>query len=86
MSDNITGLHHITVISGDPQENLDFYVGVMGMRLVKKTVNQDVPGTYHLFYADGAAHARHGSDVLPLAGHGPWPSRSRPDGRGGVGG
>ena len=67
MSENITGLHHITVIAGDPQENLDFYVGVMGMRLVKKTVNQDVPGTYHLFYADGAAHA--GTDLTFF----PWP-------------
>jgi len=36
MGDNITGLHHITVIAGDPQENLDFYVGILGMRLVKK--------------------------------------------------
>ena len=50
----ITGLHHVTINSGDPQENLDFYAGVLGMRLVKKTVNQDAPETYHLFYADGA--------------------------------
>jgi glyoxalase family protein len=50
----ITGLHHVTVNSGDPQENLDFYVGVLGLRLVKRTVNQDAPDTYHLFYADGA--------------------------------
>lgn len=63
----ITGLHHITVIAGDPQENLDFYSGVMGMRLVKRTVNQDVPGTYHLFYADGMAHA--GTDLTFF----PWP-------------
>jgi glyoxalase family protein len=50
----VTGLHHITAISGSAQENLDFYAGVLGMRLVKKSVNQDDPGTYHLFYADGA--------------------------------
>lgn len=74
---SITGLHHITVIAGDPQENLDFYVGVMGMRLVKKTVNQDVPGTYHLFYADGEAHA--GSDLTFF----PWPDMA--PGRAGVG-
>jgi glyoxalase family protein len=67
MADNITGLHHVTVIAGDPQENLDFYVGILGMRLVKKTVNQDVPGTYHLFYADGTAHA--GTDLTFF----PWP-------------
>src|SRR3954467_11606783 len=66
-STTVTGLHHVTVIAGDPQENLDFYVGVMGMRLVKRTVNQDVPGTYHLFYADGEAHA--GSDLTFF----PWP-------------
>lgn len=50
----VLGLHHITAISGDAQENLDFYNGVLGMRLVKRSVNQDDPGTYHLFYADGA--------------------------------
>lgn len=63
----ISGLHHITVIAGDAQENFDFYAGVLGMRLVKRTVNQDVPGTYHLFYADGAAHA--GTDLTFF----PWP-------------
>lgn len=49
---NVRGLHHITAIAGPAQENLDFYAGVLGMRLVKKSVNQDDPGTYHLFYAD----------------------------------
>jgi glyoxalase family protein len=73
----ITGLHHVTVIGGDPQENLDFYVGVMGMRLVKKTVNQDVPGTYHLFYADAEAHA--GTDLTFF----PWPDMA--PGRAGTG-
>jgi glyoxalase family protein len=52
----IQGIHHITAISGDAQENLDFYVGVLGMRLVKRSVNQDDPGTYHLFYADAAGN------------------------------
>jgi glyoxalase family protein len=50
---SVTGLHHVTAISGPAQENLDFYAGVLGLRLVKKSVNQDDPGTYHLFYADG---------------------------------
>lgn len=50
----ITGVHHVTINSGDPQENLDFYAGVLGLRLVKRSVNQDAPDTYHLFYADGA--------------------------------
>ena len=77
MEDTITGLHHITIIAGDAQENLDFYAGVMGMRLVKKSVNQDVPGTYHLFYADGEAHA--GTDLTFF----PWPEMA--PGRRGVG-
>ena len=52
----IKGLHHVTAISGPAQENLDFYLGVLGLRLVKKSVNQDDPGTYHLFYADAEGH------------------------------
>lgn len=52
----VTGLHHVTAISGAAQVNLDFYSGLLGMRLVKKSVNQDDPGTYHLFYADDAGH------------------------------
>jgi glyoxalase family protein len=51
-----TGLHHITAISGPAQENLDFYSGILGMRLVKKSVNQDDTNTYHLFYADAEGH------------------------------
>ncbi len=57
----LRGLHHVTCISGPAQENLDFYAGVLGMRLVKKSVNQDDPGTYHLFYADAEGHP--GSDL-----------------------
>jgi glyoxalase family protein len=52
----VRGLHHVTAIAGPAQENLDFYAGVLGMRLVKKSVNQDDPGTYHLFYADADGH------------------------------
>jgi glyoxalase family protein len=52
----VNGLHHITAIAGPAQENLDFYAGVLGMRLVKRSVNQDDPGTYHLFYADAEGH------------------------------
>lgn len=48
----IKGLHHITAVAADPQRNLDFYAGVLGLRLVKKTVNQDDPFTYHLYYGD----------------------------------
>jgi glyoxalase family protein len=48
----IHGLHHITAICGDPQENIDFYTGVLGLRLVKITVNYDDPSVYHLYYGD----------------------------------
>ncbi len=48
----VHGIHHVTAIAADPQENLDFYSGVLGLRLVKKTVNYDDPGTYHLYYGD----------------------------------
>src|SRR5213594_3677698 len=54
--DGVNGLHHITAIAGPAQKNLDFYAGILGMRLVKKSVNQDDPGTYHLFYADAEGH------------------------------
>jgi glyoxalase family protein len=48
----LDGIHHISAITADARRNLDFYTGVMGLRLVKKTVNQDNPAVYHLFYAD----------------------------------
>jgi glyoxalase family protein len=48
----LEGIHHITAITENGQRNVDFYVGVLGLRLVKKTVNQDQPTVYHLFYAD----------------------------------
>ncbi|HWB69334.1 MAG TPA: VOC family protein [Solirubrobacterales bacterium] len=57
----LEGIHHITAITEDAQRNVDFYAGVMGLRLVKKTVNQDNPTVYHLFYADEKGDA--GSDL-----------------------
>ena len=48
----LEGIHHITAITENGQSNVDFYAGVLGLRLVKKTVNQDSPNVYHLFYAD----------------------------------
>ena len=73
----VHGLHHITAIAGNAQENLDFYAGVLGLRLVKRSVNQDDPRTYHLFYAD--AEGSPGADLTffpwnisapPRIGHG----------------
>ena len=67
MRPRVHGLHHVTAIAGDPQENLDFYTSALGLRLVKKSVNQDAPDTYHLFYADGAGTP--GTDLTFF----PWP-------------
>jgi glyoxalase family protein len=69
---SVNGLHHITAIAGPAQENLDFYAGVLGMRLVKRSVNQDDPGTYHLFYAD--AEGRPGTDLTFF----PWAQMAPP--------
>ena len=57
----LTGLHHLTAVSADAPGNRRFYANVLGMRLVKRTVNQDDPSAYHLFYADGEASP--GSDL-----------------------
>src|SRR5207247_849001 len=48
----VLGIHHVTAIASDPQKNLDFYVGLLGLRLVKRTVNFDDPETYHLYFGD----------------------------------
>ncbi len=57
----LEGIHHITAITADAQRNLDFYAGVLGLRLVKKSVNQDQTSVYHLFYADESGDP--GSDI-----------------------
>jgi glyoxalase family protein len=57
----IEGIHHITLITGDARRNVDFYARVLGLRLVKKTVNQDDPTVYHLFYSD--EHGSPGADI-----------------------
>lgn len=67
----IPGLHHVTAISGPPQENVNFYAGVLGQRLVKKTVNFDDPGTYHLYYGDRTGSAGTILTFFPFAGAGP---------------
>jgi glyoxalase family protein len=67
MSKEILGIHHVTAIAGDPQRNLDFYTGVLGLRLVKLTVNYDDPQTYHFYYGD--AHGTPGT-ILTFF---PWP-------------
>lgn len=61
MAEQLSGIHHLTAITADAPGNLNFYTRVLGLRLVKKTVNQDDTSAYHLFYADGKASP--GSDV-----------------------
>ena len=70
----LNGIHHITAITGDAQRNVDFYVGVMGLRLVKKSVNQDDPTVYHLFYGD--EHAKPGLDLTFFEYPGAAPGRA----------
>jgi glyoxalase family protein len=57
----LQGIHHVTAITGNARKNLDFYTRVLGLRLAAKTVNQDDPSVYHLFYSDEQGHA--GSDI-----------------------
>jgi glyoxalase family protein len=70
----LEGVHHITAITGDAQNNVDFYAGVLGLRLVKKTVNQDDPTVYHLFFADEKGDA--GSDLTFFEYPGAPPGRA----------
>ena len=70
----LEGIHHITAITGDAPGNVDFYARVLGLRLVKKTVNQDDPTVYHLFYADDKGSA--GSDLTFFEYPGARPGRA----------
>jgi glyoxalase family protein len=71
MVQKIPGLHHVTAIASDPQRNLDFYVGLLGLRFVKRTVNFDDPGTYHFYFGD-----RRGTPGTILTFF-PWPGVRR---------
>jgi catechol 2,3-dioxygenase-like lactoylglutathione lyase family enzyme len=68
---SIAGIHHVTAITADPQRNIDFYCGVLGLRLVKLTINFDDPGSYHLYYGDG--EGRPGTILTFFA----WPGAHR---------
>jgi glyoxalase family protein len=68
MTRQIPGIHHVTAIAGDPQRNIDFYTGVLGLRLVKLTVNFDDPGTYHLYFGDVAGGPGTALTFFPWAG------------------
>jgi glyoxalase family protein len=70
----LDGIHHVTCITGDARRNLDYYAGTLGLRLVKKTVNQDDPTVYHLFYAD--EHGTPGADITFFEYPGAAPGRA----------
>jgi len=67
----IVGLHHVTAIASDPQRNLDFYTELLGLRFVKRTVNFDDPGTYHLYFGDDVGTP---GSILTFF---PWPHATR---------
>ena len=74
------GIHHVTAIAGPARRNLAFYTRTLGLRLVKKTVNFDDPGTYHLYFGDetGRPGAQAARSILPRSaatGLRPWPVR-----------
>lgn len=71
MGKKTKGIHHITAIVGNPQENVDFYAGVLGLRLVKKTINFDDPGTYHFYFGNEAG--KPGTIITFF----PWPDGRR---------
>ncbi len=77
MNMQVHGIHHVTAIAGDPQANVDFYTGVLGLCLIKVTVNYDDPHTYHLYYGDELGHP---GTILTFF---PWPGAPR--GRHGTG-
>ena len=71
MGKKIAGLHHVTAIASDPQRNLDFYVGLLGLRFVKRTVNFDDPGSYHFYFGDNRGAP---GTILTFF---PWPGARR---------
>jgi glyoxalase family protein len=71
MAKPIVGLHHVTAIASDPQRNLDFYTEVLGLRLVKRTINFDDPGTYHFYFGDDTGRP---GTILTFF---PWPGARR---------
>ncbi len=71
MKNKIRGLHHVTAIASDPQRNLDFYVGLLGLRFVKRTINFDDPGSYHFYFGDNRGTP---GTILTFF---PWPGAQR---------
>ncbi len=68
MQNLITGIHHVTALAGEPQQNLDFYTGILGLRMVKKTVNFDAPDVYHFYYGNENGQPGSIMTFFPYAG------------------
>src|SRR5258708_19241828 len=72
MPASLPGIHHVTSITGDVQKCVDFYVSVLGLRFVKKSINQDVPDTYHIYFGDEIGSP---GTAMTFFGWPPWPER-----------
>lgn len=78
MPATIPGIHHVTCITGDTQKCVDFYVSVLGLRFVKKSINQDLPDTYHIYFGDYLGSP---GSAMTFFGWPTWPSRRRGSGQ-----
>ena len=72
MPANLPGVHHVTAITGGVQKCVDFYVGVLGLRFIKKSINQDVPDTYHIYFGDNVGSP---GTAMTFFGWPSWPKR-----------
>lgn len=78
MAASLPGIHHVTSITGDVQKCVDFYVGVLGLRFVKKSINQDVPDTYHIYFGDNIGSP---GTAMTFFGWPAWPDRKAGSGQ-----
>jgi glyoxalase family protein len=78
MPASVPGIHHVTCITGDVQKCVDFYVGVLGLRFVKKSINQDMPDTYHIYFADYLGSP---GTAMTFFGWPDWPKRKAGSGQ-----
>src|SRR5258708_31350588 len=78
MPASVPGIHHVTCITGDVQKCVDFYVGVLGLRFIKKSINQDVPDTYHIYFGDYTGTS---GTAMTFFGWPSWPKRKAGSGQ-----
>src|ERR1700680_4574369 len=72
MPESLPGIHHVTSITADVQKCVDFYVSILGLRFVKKSINQDVPDTYHIYFGDNVGSP---GTAMTFFGWPAWPDR-----------